>query len=351
MLISIKHNTLEYYIASMQNPLISILIPFKNTEVFLADCLDSIINQTHTNWELLIVDDNSNDKSYNLVKSYVNKDNRIKLYKNKGSGIINALKLAFSKSKGAYITRMDSDDIMVDIKLETLYKNLLHYGKNYIATGLVSYFSAEGISDGYKKYEQWLNSLTANGSNYSEIYKECIIPSPCWMISRENLIAIDAFNPTRYPEDYDLTFRFYKANYKVISCNKILHLWRDYGTRASRTDKNYAKNSFIDIKLHYFLKLDFNTMQPLVIWGAGNKGKTIAKKLIALNIPFYWICDNPKKIGKHIYDIEMKPFQYLETLKNFQTIICVANKDDQANIRAYFLKLKKESMVDYFFFC
>ncbi|AUC83685.1 glycosyltransferase family 2 protein [Lacinutrix sp. Bg11-31] len=335
----------------MQQSLISVLIPFKNTQEFLDECLVSIINQTHTNWELLIIDDNSTDNSYNLVNDYAKKDNRIKLYKNEGSGIINALKLAFSKSKGDYITRMDSDDIMPDIKLETLFNNLQLHGKNHIATGLVSYFSAEGISDGYRKYEQWLNSLTTEGTNYSEIYKECVIPSPSWMIAKEDLLAIDAFNPTRYPEDYDLTFRFYEANYKVIPCKKVLHLWRDYGTRASRTDANYAENSFIDIKLHYFLKLDFDKSKPLVIWGAGNKGKTIAKKLIALNIPFQWICDNPKKIGKHIYDVEMKPFQHLETLAHFQSIVSVANKEEQVIIRTYFSKLKKESMRDYFFFC
>ena len=335
----------------MQQPLISILVPCKNTQLFLNECLDSIISQTYTHWELLIIDDNSTDNSYNLVNDYAKKDNRIKLFKNEGSGIINALKLAFSKSKGDYITRMDSDDIMPDIKLKTLLNNLQLHGKKHIATGLVSYFSAEGISDGYRKYEQWLNSLTANGSNYTEIYKECVIPSPCWMIAREDFLAIDAFNPTRYPEDYDLTFRFYQANYNVISCNKVLHLWRDYGTRASRTDANYAENSFIDIKLHYFLKLDFDNSKPLVIWGAGNKGKTIAKKLKALNIKFEWICDNPKKIGKHIYDVEMKPFQYLETLAHFQTIVSVANKDEQANIRAYFSKLNTKSMLDYFFFC
>ena len=335
----------------MQQPLISILVPCKNTQLFLNECLDSIISQTYTHWELLIIDDNSTDNSYNLVNDYAKKDNRIKLFKNEGSGIIDALKLAFSKSKGDYITRMDSDDIMSDIKLKTLLNNLQLHGKKHIATGLVSYFSAEGISDGYRKYEQWLNSLTANGSNYTEIYKECVIPSPCWMIAREDFLAIDAFNPTRYPEDYDLTFRFYQANYNVISCNKVLHLWRYYGTRASRTDANYAENSFIDIKLHYFLKLDFDSSKPLVIWGAGNKGKTIAKKLKALNIKFEWICDNPKKIGKHIYDVEMKPFQYLETLAHFQTIVSVANKDEQANIRAYFSKLNAKSMQDYFFFC
>ncbi|WP_299886501.1 glycosyltransferase family 2 protein [uncultured Lacinutrix sp.] len=335
----------------MQQPLISILIPFKNTQEFLEECINSIIYQSYTNWELLIVDDHSNDESYNIVSSFSKKDSRIILLKNDGSGIINALKLAFSKSTGHFITRMDSDDIMPVDKLKILSNNLLKYGKRHVATGLVSYFSKEGISDGYRKYENWLNKLTIKGNNYTEIYKECVIPSPCWMLYRDDLIEIDAFNSKRYPEDYDLTFRFYEASYKVIPCNEILHYWRDYGTRASRTDNNYAENSFIDIKLHYFLKLNYNTKRPLVIWGAGKKGKTIAKKLNELNIKFHWICDNPKKIGKHIYNIEMKPFQYLERLESPQSIVSVANAGEQEIIKHYFRSQNMESMNDYFFFC
>ena len=335
----------------MQNPLISILIPFKNTEAFLAECLDSVIYQSYSNWELIIVDDYSTDSSYTLVENYTFKDNRIKLFKNEGGGIINALKLAFKHSKGDYITRMDSDDVMSKHKIKTLLDHLLLYGKQHVATGLVSYFSKNGISDGYRKYEQWLNALTLKGTNYSEIYKECVIPSPCWMIHRDDLLAINAFKPTRYPEDYDLTFRFYEKKYKVIPCNQTLHYWRDYGTRASRTDSNYAENSFIDIKLHYFLKLDHDKNKPLVVWGAGKKGKTIAKKLIALQIDFEWICDNPKKIGKDIYNIKMKSFKHLETLKKPQSIISVANPKEQDIIKAYFKTQNKQSMVDYFFFC
>jgi glycosyltransferase involved in cell wall biosynthesis len=96
----------------MQNPLISILTPFKNTEIYLAECIDSIINQSYSNWELIIIDDHSTDSSYELVENYAKNDERITLLKNNGTGIISALKLALEHSKGDFITRMDSDDIM-----------------------------------------------------------------------------------------------------------------------------------------------------------------------------------------------------------------------------------------------
>ena len=165
----------------MQQHLISILTPFKNTALFLETCIASIQNQTYTHWELLIIDDHSTDNSFNIVNNYTRKDPRIKLFKNKGFGIIDALQFAFSKSSGAFITRMDSDDIMHARKLEVLSNNLLQYGKKHVAVGLVKYFAENGVKAGYMRYENWLNILTKSGTNYNEIYKECVIPSPCWM--------------------------------------------------------------------------------------------------------------------------------------------------------------------------
>ncbi|MBR9846633.1 MAG: glycosyltransferase [Algicola sp.] len=335
----------------MPKPLISILTPFKNTSEFLPECLNSILQQTYEHWELLIVDDHSTDHSYAIVNEFAQKDPRIKLFKNSGSGIINALRLSFEECSGTYITRMDSDDIMHPKKLEFMLNDLQKHGRKHIALGLVKYFSETGIGDGYAKYESWLNDLTSKGNNYNEIYKECVIPSPCWMIHKEDLKACKAFYPNRYPEDYDLTFRFYKNNIKCIPCNKILHYWRDYSTRASRTDSNYAENHFLELKLFYFLKLNYNDSRPLVIWGAGQKGKTIAKLLQKNNISFIWICDNPKKIGKHIYDVELHNFEYLKSLQNPQSIITVANSKEQKVIKSYFKSIEMQPMNDYFFFC
>ncbi len=335
----------------MSQALVSILIPFKNTEGFISKCIASIIGQSYTNWEAIFIDDNSEDLSYSIVKNFSGKDNRIQLFKNKGSGIISALQTAYSKCKGTYITRMDSDDIMTLNRLEVMVDSLLKHGKNHLAIGLVNYFRADGVSDGYARYETWINGLTKTGSNYSEIYKECVIPSPCWMLHRNDFEACEGFNPNRYPEDYDLTFRFYRAGYTCIPCDKVLLHWRDYSTRTSRTHEHYAINYFLDIKMHYFLELDYDSNRPLTIWGAGNKGKTVAKLLIEKEIPFHWICDNKKKIGKDIYGKELFNFNYLERLNRPQSIVTVANADAQKDIRLYFEQQKMLSMQDYFFFC
>ncbi|MGD1946076.1 MAG: glycosyltransferase [Croceivirga sp.] len=331
--------------------MVSIIIPFKNTAHFLPACLDSIVNQTYKSWEVLAVNDGSIDDSFDLVSEYSEKDNRIHVFQNRGQGIIPALQTAYAHSKGEFITRMDSDDIMVTHRLEKMVHNLKYKGNGHVAIGQVKYFSNRGISNGYARYEQWLNKLTSAGNNFTEIYKECVIPSPCWMISKTDFERCGAFSPNRYPEDYDLTFRFYENDLRIIPCQEVLHYWRDYDTRTSRTHEHYAQNYFLDIKIHYFLKLDHDTNRSLVVWGAGFKGKKIAKALLKEKIDFIWLCDNPNKINKSIYGKEMHHFSMMETLQSPQSIITVANENAQDEIRTHLTKLNQKAMEDYYFFC
>ncbi len=335
----------------MKLPLVSILIPYKNTEEYLRECILSVLVQSYPHWEVLAVNDHSSDHSQEIIDQFAQNDPRIKSLDNKGNGIIDALKSAYAASQGELITRMDSDDIMSPQKLAVMVNALRSKGSGHIAIGKVKYFSHRGISNGYERYEHWLNALTAKGSNFEEIYKECVIPSPCWMVHRVDLDACGAFEPDRYPEDYDLTFRFYEKKLKCIPCDQVLHHWRDYDSRTSRTSEHYAQNYFLGIKLFYFLKLDRETERPLVLWGAGNKGKDIARQLVKQKIAFHWICDNPKKIGKSIYGQEMLHFDRYAGFENAQSIITVANEAAQTQIRDYFFGLEKKEGLDYFFFC
>jgi len=89
----------------------------------------------------------------------------------------------------------------------------------------------------------------------------------------------------------------------------------------------------------------------LALWGAGNKGKEIAKGLQKKGIPFHWLCDNPKKIGKEIYGTAMLHYSELRALEDPQSIITVANEAAQTMIKNYFGNLGQKHEKDYFFFC
>ncbi len=315
----------------------------------MQECLNSIVLQSYTNWELLAVDDHSSDSSYHLVKSLSKEHSKIKVLRNPKKGIIPALQTAYKASKGLFITRMDADDLMTDDKLFTLLE-ILKKNNGALATGGVKYFSNTLLGDGYKKYERWLNQLTSTDSNFDEIYKECAIPSPCWMTHRSVLNKVGAFDTDRYPEDYDLAFRFYEHRIKVKGTEKIIHHWRDHADRASRNDPNYQDNRFLDLKLHYYHKVDFEPSHKLVIWGAGKKGKTIAKYFIDNNIPIHWVCNNINKIGTKIYGVELKDPNTLNTLSIADIILAVANAESQNQIISYLNSLK-ETTTNLYKFC
>lgn len=320
-------------------------MPVKNAEPFLTDCLNSILSQTETNWDLIAINDGSSDNSKAILEQFAQRDKRVLVLDNDGVGIIAALRLAYSQSQGNLITRMDADDLMPPVKLEILKRNLLSSGKKNLAVGQVKYFSNEGLKDGYRYYESWLNALTESGLNYSDIYRECVIPSPCWMVFRDDLDECGAFDNDVYPEDYDLCFRFYGNGLKPIPCSDVLHHWRDHSTRSSRNDPNYADNRFLDLKLHWFLKLDYQPKKTLVVWGAASKGKALVKGLLNASVEFRWMCNNPNKINKHVYDTLIENVAEISDLENLQVLVAVANKDEQAKIRE---QLNGEEA---FFFC
>lgn len=335
----------------VKEPLISILMPFRNTGSYLGECLRSVREQTEANWELLAVDDRSEDHSRELAEEASRQDPRIRLLDNLGSGIIPALRTAYASSRGSLITRMDSDDVMDPERLAVMAGQLSAHGEGHLALGQVRYFSDRGISEGYARYEAWLNGLTATGSNFREIYKECVVPSPCWMAFRSDLQACGAFDPDRYPEDYDLCFRFYAGGLRCLPSDRVLHHWRDYDTRTSRTSEHYAQNYFLELKTHYFLKLDRQYVRPLVIWGAGFKGKKVARLLVKQGLEFHWACDNPNKIGKKIYGKPLQHYSGVATLERPQSVITVANPEAQVQIRDYLHRQGWQPGSDYFFFC
>jgi len=135
-----------------KQPLVSILMPAKNASLFLGECIDSIIAQSYKDWELIVVDDNSSDDTAQILADYSSRDNRIQCFSNAGSGIIAALQLAFSESYGSYITRMDADDKMSADKLALMTAALHKKGRGHVAVGLVKYFSADGVGEGYRRY-------------------------------------------------------------------------------------------------------------------------------------------------------------------------------------------------------
>ena len=327
-----------------KHSIISIILPFKNEEDYLGECVDSILNQTYPYWELLLVDDHSSDRSSAMAADYAQNDARIRYFLNPNQGVIEAMKHGYAQSTGSLITRMDGDDVKTPDNLEQLLSKV---APGVLAVGKVRYFRKDGLGLGYEKYEKWVNQLTETDDNFSEVYKECVIPSPTWLVYRKDFESAGCFDSDLYPEDYDLCFRFYKAGLQTKGTNGVIHLWRDHEIRTTRTSPHYADNRFMALKLHYFKEIDFDSSKSLVVWGAGKKGKQVASYWSSEGVPFSWITDNPKKIGHNIYGTDLDNSLGFPLTEKHQIIITVADLDGQKDI-AHQLK---DSTSSVFWFC
>lgn len=106
----------------MNNPLVSVIMSVYNSEKYLAEAIESILNQTYTNFEFIIINDGSTDKSLAIIEKYKIQDERIVLISRENKGLPYSLNEGIEKAKGKYIARMDADDISLPTRFEEQVK-------------------------------------------------------------------------------------------------------------------------------------------------------------------------------------------------------------------------------------
>lgn len=112
-------------------PLISVIVPVYNTEKYLDQCIQSVLAQTYTNWELLLIDDGSTDSSGAICDKYAAQDSRIRVFHKENGGVSSARNLGLDNAKGEWITFVDSDDWVN----ANLYTRLLHDSSGLLIVG------------------------------------------------------------------------------------------------------------------------------------------------------------------------------------------------------------------------
>lgn len=121
----------------MKQPLISIIIPVYGVEKYIAQCLESVINQTYKNLEIIVVNDGTKDKSAEIAKEYAAKDSRIKVYDFKNGGLSVARNRGLEIATGEYISYLDSDDWLDTKMYETLLETAMKNEADMVKCGII----------------------------------------------------------------------------------------------------------------------------------------------------------------------------------------------------------------------
>ena len=109
-----------------RTPIISVIMPTYKHEMFIRRAISSLLEQSFTNWELIVINDDSPDKTEEVMQEYL-KDERIRYYRNKyNKGLVACLNFGLSIALAPYIAYLPSDDVIYKNHLQTLYSNILH---------------------------------------------------------------------------------------------------------------------------------------------------------------------------------------------------------------------------------
>lgn len=157
----------------------SILVPVYNVEKYLVECVESVLQQTYQNFELILVDDGSTDSSGTICDEYAQKDSRIKVFHKPNGGLFHTRRYSEQFATGDYVVFLDSDDYIRKDTLEVLLKYITEYGSDCIIYG----FSR--VTDGGKVTHTVSDKLMANITDKRWMYVRILSDSSCNAVWRK----------------------------------------------------------------------------------------------------------------------------------------------------------------------
>ncbi len=228
-------------------PLISVVLPVYNVAPYFKEALDSILNQTIQDFEILVIDDCSTDNTIEIANSY--QDARIKiLSKTENKGLIDSLNIGFKAATGKYIARMDGDDINV---LDRFEKQLQILENNLQIKACGCWLKEFGFSNKIIKHKQKHDEIVAR------LLVSCPMSLGAVMLEKEWALNFKFDETKVHVEDYDFWARS-AWNGKLYNIQEVLYFYRVHKSQVSTIHNTSQKLGDVHIKIYLLKKLDYN---------------------------------------------------------------------------------------------
>lgn len=248
-------------------PLISIIIPVFNREFLVEETLISIINQSFTNWECIVVDDNSSDNTFSVLKKYQEIDFRIKVLKRPDSfkkGANSCRNYGFKLAKGKYIKWFDSDDLMKPNHLEIAIENLISHDLDFVITDCINFEHSTNLA---------LNKPYDFNRKDSEINLENFVLNKIGWITNDFLGKKEILNHLSFNEnitdgdEYNFFIKFLHHSKNGLFIDEVLSLRRIHEGSISIINRK-GDFDLILAKIHYHNANDlrFYNNKKMIRW-------------------------------------------------------------------------------------
>ena len=232
------------------NPLVSIIVPIYGTEDYLPACIDSIRNQSYSNIQIILVDDQSPDKCPEICDDYASKDDRIVVIHQKNKGVSGARNTGLDRATGEYIMFVDSDDTIYPDAIKTLVDDALLYNADVVSgmhinvdkNGEKSESKADGAISVYDGFDPLLMSLNGDRSTQSA----------CMKIFRTSLVGgLRFIEGQNINEDGFFVFQCYAKKPLLVQHNVVIYQYNfreNSGSRQKFSDKYLSMLYFCECK-------------------------------------------------------------------------------------------------------
>ena len=253
----------------MKQPLISVIIPVYGVEKYIAQCLESIINQTYKNLEIIVVNDGTKDRSAEIAKEYAAKDSRIKVYDFKNGGLSVARNRGLEIATGEYISYLDSDDWLDTKMYETLLETAMKNEADMVKCGIIE-------TNGAAEEKITFSDVKIINNEQHKAFKN-YFKGILWTIACNGLYRCDLAKKVKFPENIvhednyssglflyfakkvaSIPFcgYYYRVNNTGISKGKVKRPL-DKILAISKLRKELLASGFINKKLDWKLSVEF----------------------------------------------------------------------------------------------
>jgi glycosyltransferase involved in cell wall biosynthesis len=211
-----------------KNPLISVIVPVYKVERYLNVCVDSIVNQTYANLEIILVDDGSPDKCPEICDEYARLDNRIKVIHQENGGLSAARNAGIDIASGEFLTFIDSDDFIAKKYVELLYKGIVEFDADISIASFCTFTKEDKLET--QNDEIFFVEITREESfrRYGALNAELSMPfiSACNKLYKKDFFASIRFPIGKLYEDAFTTYKLLDKAKKIVFTPTRLYFYR-----------------------------------------------------------------------------------------------------------------------------
>lgn len=214
----------------MKNNLVSIIIPAYNCARYIKDCLDSVLGQTYSDIEVIVVDDGSEDRTLHILEEAAKKDSRLRVYRRAHEGAASARNFALQRAKGEYLMFVDADDMITKNAVQKFYETLTSTGADMVKSHYY-YFDAKGVIRNSIFKSRWPKKFETDSREALRLMLEQkFSSSACGKLYRRQAIddTVTFGNGMTFNEDFHFLWILYHKQLRIVLYPEETYAYRQH---------------------------------------------------------------------------------------------------------------------------